>query len=339
MLALLVAALAACAGGDEDEPEGARTSTPAQDRAWLKELGAWFEGESLRFTRYREAYQAALADSSAEARVKRTLDRLQGCAERFDREVGSPPGRRFSNGARLMRAACAANEKWAAAQREALGDPAMLAVASARALDAEVAFVAADQAVVAALAARGRLPRTTAETSASRADGTLSGVASRLAGRSVEIRCWSRSDWARVKGEWTAYRAVADVSGFADVDVETAHLEPRVCADLAEFVHGTKALPPPGARRLDLAWAIGVLAHEAEHISSSRRGEQAVECFAMQRLDLFARGLGASVAEARTLATLYASEIYPDAPREYRSESRCRDGGELDIDPSSPEWP
>jgi hypothetical protein len=38
------------------------------------------------------------------------------------------------------------------------------------------------------------------------------------------------------------------------------------------------------------------------------------------------------------LATLYVTQIYPDAPREYRSASRCRDGGELDID-RSPVWP
>jgi hypothetical protein len=338
VVAVVVAFAAGGCGGEDEQTTMPPQSTPAQDRVWLADLGTWLEGERGRVLRFAEAFQASLADTSQRARVRSALDQVEGCGERLEARVGSPPGRRFRRAARLMRAACNANDSWAAAQREALDDPAKLTDAGELDLAAQEAFVKADEGVYADLLARRKLPRAGKSSSESRVETTLSRAGTRLAGRAVEVRCWSRADWERVKAEWTAFAAVADVSGFADVAGSSAHLEPAVCEALADFVYGSRTLPRERDERLDVAWSIGVLAHEVEHMGSDRRGEQAVECFAMQRLDLFAQALGASVGRARTLATEYATRIYPDAPREYRSESRCRNGGELDLDRSSV-WP
>jgi hypothetical protein len=94
-------------------------------------------------------------------------------------------------------------------------------------------------------------------------------------------------------------------------------------------------------RRLDqeaeVAYAVGILAHELEHV----RGEMAepiAECRGMQRLASVARGLGVARRQARRLARVYWDVIYPDSHPDYRTRD-CRDGGELDLRRRSSVWP
>jgi hypothetical protein len=61
----------------------------------------------------------------------------------------------------------------------------------------------------------------------------------------------------------------------------------------------------------------------------------------MQSIWYVAHKLGAPVAEAQALGSLYATRMYPNrrtqTPTYWSAE--CRDGGKYDLRPASPGWP
>jgi hypothetical protein len=90
----------------------------------------------------------------------------------------------------------------------------------------------------------------------------------------------------------------------------------------------------------DIAMALAVVAHESYHVLGYTNEAQ-VECYGMQSIWFVANKLGASVAEAQALATLYATQMYPQrrtkTPTYWSSE--CRDGGKYDLRRSLARWP
>ena len=109
--------------------------------------------------------------------------------------------------------------------------PALLAAAATLLLLVSVADVRAVWLREAPWAAD--LPTVRAETTASHVDPALGSVASKLAGRTVEVRCWSQSDWSRIR------RARGDSAvGFADLDASRISLAPMVCRPLMSLVYG-----------------------------------------------------------------------------------------------------
>lgn len=91
------------------------------------------------------------------------------------------------------------------------------------------------------------------------------------------------------------------------------------------------------APSLDQVVAVHVLAHESRHLAGDR-SESTAECRAMQTDADVARALGATAAQARALATTYATTVYPRMPADYRT-SDCRPGGALDRTPDDGVWP
>ena len=87
-----------------------------------------------------------------------------------------------------------------------------------------------------------------------------------------------------------------------------------------------------------MAYAVGILAHEAEHLLSPSASEADTECYDMQEIRKVAGLLGADAAYANRLATRYWLELYPSEPANYKT-GECRDGGDLDSSPNSPVWP
>ncbi len=85
--------------------------------------------------------------------------------------------------------------------------------------------------------------------------------------------------------------------------------------------------------------AVQVLAHEAMHVRGIVN-EAAAECYAMQVFASVAERLGVPTTRAREMASDYWRDVYPQRPPEsaYRS-SECRDGGALDLAPTSSSWP
>jgi hypothetical protein len=86
--------------------------------------------------------------------------------------------------------------------------------------------------------------------------------------------------------------------------------------------------------------ALAVVSHESYHLLGYRNEAQ-VECYGMQSIWFVANRLGASVAEAQSLASFYAARMYPlrrtQSPRYWSAQ--CRDGGTYDLRRSLARWP
>jgi hypothetical protein len=107
-----------------------------------------------------------------------------------------------------------------------------------------------------------------------------------------------------------------------------ARWDPRTCVE-ADCAHVG-----------DIAWALATVAHESYHILGYSNEAQ-VECYGMQSIWFVANKLGASVAEAQAIASLYATQMYPQ--RRWQTptywSAQCRDGGTLDLRKSLARWP
>jgi hypothetical protein len=86
--------------------------------------------------------------------------------------------------------------------------------------------------------------------------------------------------------------------------------------------------------------ALAVVAHESYHILGYTNEAQ-VECYGMQSIWFVGSKLGAPVAEAQALASLYSTQLYPR--RQYTTpqywSAECRDGGKYDLRRSLARWP
>jgi hypothetical protein len=181
------------------------------------------------------------------------------------------------------------------------------------------------------------LPKRSGVTAASRVEPRFSSVATSLAGKASQVRCWSKADWARINGEHLAAGDTLDfVGGFYRVSGGThIQLEPSICGFLVDLVYRHRRPTGLGAARLALA--LDTLAHESMH----RRGfvdEAVTECYAVQLVYRTAQELGVSAGYAATLHALNWRVNYAAHPSQYHS-SDCRDGGRLDLNPGSKRWP
>jgi hypothetical protein len=168
----------------------------------------------------------------------------------------------------------------------------------------------------------------------SRVEPRLTRAASALIGTKVEVRCWSQRDWLELiedkePGSRHDYAGIAGEGGPVD-------LAPEACRPLVPVLY-TKWRPQGLEQEAEVAYAVGILAHELEHV----RGEMAeaiAECRGMQRLAAVARGIGVTRRQARRLARTYWEVLHPESHSAYRSGD-CRDGGKLDLRPRSSAWP
>jgi hypothetical protein len=138
----------------------------------------------------------------------------------------------------------------------------------------------------------------------------LGRVASEIAGRPVRIHCpgvlGRILSWDFLEGsvEFDAQGKPADV----------ADLRARPCAELDALAEGRRR----DRVTYDLAMAVGVLAHESFHLKGIE-DEGLAECGSLQEIARTAERLGASPAQARALAELNFTGIYPALPQQYRS--------------------
>lgn len=166
------------------------------------------------------------------------------------------------------------------------------------------------------------LPAIADPSSQSRIDPVFGRVASALAGRAVEVRCWSAADWPKV----TVLDPV-ETGGFADLAAGTVNLPPNVCGPLDALAY------TPTHRFAAPTWeaiaAVHILAHEAAHLGGAGPNEAYAECDAVQSTARAAELLGVDAPYARWMAWLDWTHLYPDLPASYRSPD-CRPGGALD---------
>jgi hypothetical protein len=183
------------------------------------------------------------------------------------------------------------------------------------------------------------LPTRAGVTSASRIEPRFGRVASSLADKPAQVRCWSALDWARINGDFLAHGGAHEsldyVSGFYWPPTGRIHLDPTACAGLVDLAY--RGLRPDHGRALTrIALAVDTLAHESMH-RRGFRSESVAECYAVQLGYQTATALGASSTYA-SLVARQAWAAYPAHPAAYLS-AECRNGGKLDLSPQRSSWP
>jgi hypothetical protein len=160
-----------------------------------------------------------------------------------------------------------------------------------------------------------------------RAEARFTAEASRIAGRSVRVRC----------DEGYAFTgAGSDTLGIAFPGSRLAYLDPTICRSLYDLAFGGGR--GSGEDTLD---AVVVLAHEAVHLGGERR-EGVTECLALQESGPLAVRLGLGEAAARrALRSAYERRL---AERNviraaYALPAGCRNGGSLDRRPGDGSFP
>jgi hypothetical protein len=149
--------------------------------------------------------------------------------------------------------------------------------------------------------------------------------ASRIAGKSVTIRCDESRDYVG---------AIQHADGVAIVGGDRAYLTPERCYDLYRLAFEDEVTSSQTAR------AVAVLAHESWHL----RGvddEGRTECYALQSGVELGRRLGLSEGTARQMMRQQLTENRLRGPStlEYVVPAECRDGGALDLDPADGTFP
>jgi hypothetical protein len=160
-----------------------------------------------------------------------------------------------------------------------------------------------------------------------RAEATarFSEEASRVAEKPVTIRC----DEA---GEYVG--AVQHADGVAIVGGDLAYLTPGRCLDLYRLAFKGEV------RSNQTAGAIAVLAHEAWHLRGVS-DEGTTECYALQTGVEIGQRLGLSAETARRMMRqqLVENALRSQASPAYRVPPDCRDGGRLDLKPTTARFP
>jgi hypothetical protein len=161
-----------------------------------------------------------------------------------------------------------------------------------------------------------------------RADVLMSHAASELAGRPVHVTC------QRLTGTFVdAGAELGYVQWGPDgkpVDETVIKYDP--CQALYAWLGSDKQDPSQ-----DEVIAVHIVAHESEHLAG-QKDEAVAECYSLQTTQQTAELLGATPEQARALARSYAADVYPYMPDDYRSD-QCKDGGTLDLNPDSHDWP
>ena len=297
--------------------------------------GCGSSGKPLHVSADKEsAWVSSLQDWLA---VESFQGNFRGCAARLAAKVGESPARDLEPVDTAVSRLCDGFERaYHDLDRAFKTSDAGLYARSQREMRRAEAQIAPVRALVDAWhpgASGGGLPTRGGLVESSRIEPRFSEAASEVAHTRVTVRCWSAADWPRIERVARAEgSALIDLAGLADPTTGTADLSPEVCRDLVGIAYGNART---GA---NAAFGLTVLAHEATHLREDSGTEAVTECFAMQRDVEAAAKLGLTDAEARSLARLYWTDIYPENLPEY-STPDCRNGGPYDLHPHDSRWP
>ena len=184
--------------------------------------------------------------------------------------------------------------------------------------------------------------------SADRLERRLEDAAGLAAEQGVRVSCASPAAWADAVPVRRRDAEGYAIQGFVRDGSNRMTLAPHVCHALdllvrsdaprvrlgcmaRELRHGN-ACPPSLAA---VALALATLAHEAQHTTGTRN-EAVAECYGRQKARRVARALQLPATQADRVGRYVTARS--SVPAAYRSR-QCRDGGRLDIRPSSVVFP
>jgi len=292
----------------------------AAELAWLRRLGVW------ETTLMRSLDRAAHA--SSEAKAMHVAGPIRRCADDLRHRVGRAPTARLERALARLEQACrhlqdaVGSTSPGSAEREGRRGGKLLLRADGLLPPGETRSLP----VVAGVAVESHI------------DPKFSRIASELAGRDVEVRCWSRVDWTRLLREENAYtlhHIDGDTLGFAGIQGTRDNLSPEVCDGLGQLAYDHRLPTAPSAKLL-LASAIVTLSHEPQH-SKGIVVEAQAECYAIQLMRESAIKLGATPHNAVALQRMYWQHYDQELPA-YRSPE-CRNGGAYDLHPTQTVFP
>jgi hypothetical protein len=166
----------------------------------------------------------------------------------------------------------------------------------------------------------------------------FSEIARSSVGVRANVYCWQPDAWTSFSQHYEVVRGgeEASLKGIADSARNRIDLDPGVCATLGRYLERVRPSPLT-YQNFELAEALSVLTHQAEHLKAPSASEAEVECYAVQHVrPLVDAGWGTDFA---TEIALHAWEIsYTQLPPQFRSRA-CRSGGRLDRNPTSDAWP
>jgi hypothetical protein len=294
-------------------------ASPAE-LGWLRRLGVWE-------TRLMRSLDRA-AHSASNARAEQVAGPIRHCMETLHHQVGAAPTARLGRALDTLEGACShladavGSTNTEFAEREGRRGGEFLLRADRLLPPGETRSLP----VVAGAAVESHI------------DPKLSRIASDLAGKDVEVRCWSRVDWTRLLREENAYtlhHIDGDTLGFAGIRGKRDNLSPEVCDGLGQLAY-QRWMPAAASAKLLLAGAIVTLSHEPQH-SKGIVVEAQAECYAIQLMIRTAVKLGATREYATTLQRVYWQQYDQELPA-YRSPE-CRNGGAYDLRKSDSSFP
>ena len=187
------------------------------------------------------------------------------------------------------------------------------------------------QLAVAPLPAAEGLPTIAGPSARSRKAPAYSRVASKAAGASRSVFCWSAADWAILQPAFDEQ----GTGGFVDpAKPRQINLVPQTCSRL-DRIEYRRPMPPPAT-----STAVAVLVF-ASGIEQSRGyvNLAQITCYGLQLVPDTSERLGATPAYADRLGRLAAGWYSRSNLPAGRWSPQCRDGGKLDLDPASKHWP
>ncbi|HUQ22207.1 MAG TPA: hypothetical protein VM049_04260 [Gaiellaceae bacterium] len=167
----------------------------------------------------------------------------------------------------------------------------------------------------------------------------ISEIASSSVGVRADVYCWQSLGWTPFLEQYALVRGgeEASLKGIADTARNRIDLDPGVCAALRAYLRRLRPTPL-SYENFEIAEALMVLTHQAEHLKAPSASEAEVVCDAVQRVRPLVRAAGWGAAYATELALQAWQLWYQQLPPAFRS-SACRDGGPLDRNPRSSAWP
>jgi hypothetical protein len=313
--------------------------------AWLRKLGAWNARllAGLRRAGKIESSpklvrQLLEHDGPTTIAHSRALAVADTCSADLKNSVGPPPTERLGAALATFERGCTHLQRFHNAILLAVfrGDPSLIREAQVEARRGGELLLEADSGLPPGEVRP--LPVIGGDSVKSRVEPRFGEIASWLAGKDVEVRCWSRADWIRLLREekaYTKHRIDEDTLGFAGIEGGRVNLAPDVCDGLIDVAYH-HAHPSSEDARFPLAAAVVTLSHEPQH-SKGVAVEAQAECYAIQLAGATARRLGVDGANADGLARLYWAHYGEELPV-YRSPE-CRDGGAYDLRRTSSVWP
>jgi len=319
-------------------------ASPAE-LAWLEKLGSWdtrllrgLQSAARVETTPRLAQKLMKRDGKTVVLHSRALEPAGSCATDLTTKVGAPPTARLHRAFDTFRLACEHLQRFHGAITLAInhGQDSEIGKAQAEGKRAAGVLLTADQMLPPGEVRT--LPVIAGDEEQSRVEPRFGRVASALADKQLEVRCWSGADWHRLIREESSYthgKLGANTLGFAGIGGTRVNLGPAVCEGLADLAY-RRARRTDDAGQLMLAAAVVTLSHEPQH-SKGIAEESVAECNAIQLATGTAIKLGASRAYASTLVRMYWRHYGEELPA-YRS-SECRRGGKLDLGRADSIWP